>query len=68
LDPQNFTNVKKFSPLYEVNDKWFMNLSYQNIPQQVQLLVQLEQNFSMSAINTQKTISHNSLRTLNIIS
>jgi len=55
LNPPNFTNVKKFSPLIEVNDKWFMNLSHQNIPQHVELLVQLGQNFSMPAINQYHT-------------
>jgi len=40
-----------------VKDKWFVNLSRQNIPQHVQILLQLGQNFSLPAINTKNNIT-----------
>jgi len=57
LDPQNFSNIKKFSPLNEVKDKWFVNLSHQDIPYHVQNLLQLGQNFSLPSINTKNNIT-----------
>jgi len=40
-----------------VKDKWFVNLPRLNIPQHVQSLLQLRQNFSLSAVNTKNNIT-----------
>jgi len=57
LDPKEYSTIKKFSPLNDVNDKWFINLSHHNIPRQVQCLLQLGQNFSMPVINIKNSIT-----------
>jgi len=52
LDPQNYSNTNKFSPLESTNNKWFVNLSQCKILHKVQCLLQLEQNFSLLSLNT----------------
>jgi len=57
LDPHYFANINNASPLDVINDKWFVNLSHQDIPQQVQGLLQLGQNFSIPAMNMVQKIT-----------
>jgi len=55
LDPRNYSNILNTSSFDSINNKWFMNLSYICIPQNVKRLLQLDQNFSLPP-NTKNNI------------
>jgi len=56
LDPENYVNFSNISLLDTTNNKWFINLSHCNIPEKVQCLLQLGQNFSIPALNMNNNI------------
>lgn len=53
LDPSNFKIPITF--VFDKQDKWFVNLSNSIIPEEVQSLLQLGENFCLPNINKQKT-------------
>jgi len=56
LDPWNYSNILNTSSFDSINNKWFINLSHVSIPQNVQRLLQLGQNFSLPSTNTENNI------------
>jgi len=56
LDPLNYLNFEIESPLDSINNKWFINFSHCKIPEKVQCLLQLGQNFSTPNFNMNNNI------------
>ncbi|XP_077273242.1 uncharacterized protein LOC143903487 [Temnothorax americanus] len=56
IEPSEFSN-RSFDPLEQTNDKWFVNLSNMDIPQDVTKLLQFGNNFCLpNSLNKKKTI------------
>jgi len=56
LDPRNYSNILNTSSFDLINNKWFINFSYVNIPQNIQRLLQLGQNYPLPFTNTKNNI------------
>jgi len=54
LHPSSFANSQPLSSIFSIRDKWLMNLSSKPIPKNVQLLIQLGDNFALSTFNKNK--------------
>lgn len=51
IEPNEFINKIQHNYLFEIKDKWFVNLTTQNIPDNVTSLIQLGANFSIPSHN-----------------
>jgi len=56
LDLRNYSNILSTSSFDSIFNKWFINLSHVSIPQNVQKLLQLGQNFSLPSTNIKNNI------------
>jgi len=71
IDPSTIV-MESSSSLYSFRNKWLINLSKIDIPQNIQYLLQLGHNFSLPALNTKNNIIEliknieNNIRKLNI--
>jgi len=63
IDPCIYTNKQNINSLETINKKWFVNLTHHVIPNKVQCLLLLEQNFALPSTNT-KYIIHQLIKNI----